>query len=200
LKKLKIWNNEEEKKIITTSKGEAKTTTKTSVLLSLSLLLLVFILGFIFSNYLKVDAQLLPIPPLSTDKKADNNNGKAIGNDHQPPIIQILTNELIQGKNVFRVKIIEGSGIKSCEVKYSDHGSIKTADCVYDKNNVYKTLINANAPSQAVEIYARDPNGNSATIIKNLSVKGQLTALDFISNMVSHLLHSFRLDYMIYYL
>src|SRR5207248_5085273 len=117
-----------------------------SSLLSLSsILLLLFafisIVGFsIFSNYLKVDAQLLPIPPLSTDKKDDNNNGKAIGNDHQPPIIQILTNELIQGKNVFRAKVIDESGIKSCEVKYSNHGSIKTADCVYDQNSVYKTL------------------------------------------------------------
>src|SRR5438270_13008000 len=86
LKKSKIWNNEE--KIITIPNGGKKKKTKTSVSLSLSLssllslssiLLLLFafisIVGFsIFSNYLKVDAQLLPIPPLSTDKKDDNNN------------------------------------------------------------------------------------------------------------------------------
>ena len=107
--------------------------------------------------------------------------------------MQILTNKLVQGKNVFKVKIIEESGIKSCEIRYISSESFKTTECVYDKNNTYKALISAAAPSQTVQVYAKDPNGNSATGVKNFIVSPQPAILDQISNIFSHLLRSLHL-------
>ena len=155
---------------------------------------LTIVLGFfIFSNYIKTDAQLIPIPSPFTDTKVDNNKSNAVANDHKPPMMQILTNKLVQGKNVFKVKIIEESGIKSCEIRYISYESFKTTECVYDKNNTYKALISAAAPSQTVQVYAKDPNGNSATGVKNFIVSPQPAILDQISNIFSHLLRSLHL-------
>jgi hypothetical protein len=181
LKKLKALNKENHRIIFSGWKR-------------LLLLSLTTVLGcIIFSNYIKADAQLIPIPPLSTDTKVDNNKSNAFGNDHKPPMMQILTDKLTQGKNVFKVKIIDESGIKSCEIRYINYGSIKTTNCVYDKNDIYKALISAAAPSQTVQVYAKDPNGNSATGVKNFIVSPQPAILDQISNIFSHLLRSLHL-------
>jgi hypothetical protein len=179
LKKLKTLNRENQRI------GGKKT------LLSLGLILWFFAL----SNYIKADAQFLPIPPSTTDLKVDDNKNNATENDHEPPIIQILTNKLIQGKNVLRVKISDQSGIKSCEIHYISHESIKTVDCVNDQNDVYKALISAAVPSETIQVYAKDPNGNSATGVKKLIVNPQLTIPDQISNMLSSLVHNLHLNY-----
>ena len=164
-----------------------------------SLLFFTLALGFLISSitYTKVCAQLFPMPPLFKDKKTDNDNheGRIIRNDQQPPTIQFLTTNLTQGKNVLRLKITDQSGIMQCEIKYATNaanGKPKTADCVYDHDNIYKSLISSNPPSQVVEVYATDPNGNSATTIKNFVVTKQTTLSSFFSSIFSSLLHSFK--------
>ncbi len=153
------------------------------------------VLGFsVIINCIEVDAQLTSItPPPPAQTKVDNNQGHAVRNDHKPPMMQILTNKLGQGKNVFKVKITDESGIKSCEILYISYGRNKIADCVYDDNNIYKALISAAAPSQTVQVYAKDPNGNSATGVKNFIVNPQPAVLGEISDIFLHLLHSLNL-------
>jgi hypothetical protein len=154
---------------------------------------ILLILGFsIFSNYAKIYAQLLPMPPLFTDKKTDSDKGNTGRNDHQPPIVQFLTSKLTQGKNVFRIKIIDESGIKSCEIKYTNRGIFRTTDCVYDQNSIYKSLISATPPSQTVQVYARDFNGNSVTTIKNLNVNPGPSLPGFLSNIFATLFHNYH--------
>ncbi len=164
-----------------------------------NLLFFTLALGFLICSitYTKVYAQLFPMPPLFKDKKIDNDNNerRIIRNDEQPPTIQFLTTKLTQGKNVLRLKINDQSGIMQCEIRYAtneSNGRLKTADCVDDHDNIYKSLISSNPPSQVIQVYATDPNGNSATTIKNFVVTKQPTLSSFFSSIFSSLLHSFK--------
>jgi hypothetical protein len=158
--------------------------------------LIIILVVFVFGNYVDANAQLIPIPSLSSEKQVQNKiniNSTAIKNDHKAPVMQILTTKLIQGKNVFKVKITDESGIKSCEIRYNGYGSAKIADCVYDDKNIYKSLISAAPPSQSVQVYAKDPNGNSATGVKTFIVGPRSQMLDQISDTFSQLLRDLHL-------
>ncbi|HJT47090.1 MAG TPA: hypothetical protein VJ729_02820 [Nitrososphaeraceae archaeon] len=150
---------------------------------------------FVFTKYVEVNAQLIPIPSMSSVTQVQNKNinTTTIKNDHKAPEMQILTTKLIEGKNVFRVKITDESGIKSCEIRYNGYASVKLADCVYDSNNIYKSLISAAPPSQTVQVYVKDPNGNSATGVKTFVVSPRPHMLDQISQTFSIVLRDLHL-------
>jgi len=107
-------------------------------------------------------AQLMPIPPPMPDTKMVQNvqQGK---DDHKPPVIEVLTKDLKQGKNVFKVKITDASGIGLREVKFVQNGAIRIADLVKDYDNVYKTIVTVQPPSAVIVINVEDGNGNRAT-------------------------------------
>jgi hypothetical protein len=65
-----------------------------------------------------------------------------------------------------RLNIASEACINNCKVVYVRDGAKKVVDCVNDHNTVYKALIDADPPSQTVEIYARDIYGDS-THLKN---------------------------------
>jgi hypothetical protein len=134
--------------------------------------------SFIFNNTQTV-AQLFPIPPAMPDTKTTQTIplGK---NDHKPPMIEILTKYLYQGKNVFKVKLTDESGFKLREVKYVQNGLIKTTGLVRDQNDVYKALIVAQPPSAVVVVNADDIYGNRATSAKSFNV---LAAQDIFSQL-----------------
>ncbi|MGC2573629.1 MAG: hypothetical protein WA364_19105 [Candidatus Nitrosopolaris sp.] len=107
---------------------------------------------------------------------------------HEPPKVELLTKDLKQGKNVIRVNITSEAGINNCKVVYVRDSAKKVVDCVNDHNTVYKALINADPPSQTVEIYARDIYGDSTDNIEKLNVIPQPPILDLIWNSLSHIL------------
>ena len=134
--------------------------------------------SFICNNTQAV-AQLFPIPPAMPDTKTAQTSplGK---NDHKPPIIEILTKYLYQGKNVFKVKLTDESGFRLREVKYVQNGLIKTTGLVRDQNDVYKALIVAQPPSAVVVVNVDDTYGNRATSAKSFNV---LAAQDVFSQL-----------------
>jgi hypothetical protein len=81
-------------------------------------------------------------------------------NDRAPPQIEILTTELHEGKNVFKVRIIDESSLRAREVKYVHNGQLRVDGLFRDQNNVYKALIDIQPPSRVVMVTASDANGN----------------------------------------
>src|SRR5918998_2432209 len=81
-------------------------------------------------------------------------------NDRAPPQIEILTTELHEGKNVFKVRIIDESSLRTREVKYVHDGELRVDGLFRDQNNVYKALIDIQSPSRMVMVTAGDANGN----------------------------------------
>jgi hypothetical protein len=81
-------------------------------------------------------------------------------NDRAPPQIEILTTELHEGKNVFKVRITDESSLRTREVKYVHNGQLRVDGLFRDQNNVYKALIDIQPPSRVVMVTAGDANGN----------------------------------------
>lgn len=131
----------------------------------------------VLSNCINVNAQLGLTPSPYYYPRA-----------HEPPKVEVLTKELKQGKNVIRVNITSEAGISNCKIDYVIKSIKKVVDCVNDHNTVYKALIDADPPSQTVEIYARDIYGDSTDNIEKLNVVPQPPILDLIWNSLSHIL------------
>jgi hypothetical protein len=119
-------------------------------------------------DFKSADAQLLPIPGLFQSKTSEKD--KAAANDYQPPEITLVTEKLNAGKNVFKIRISDNSNIDFCTIKYVKNGAVNTNDCVYDRADLYKSLIEATSAEQRIEIHAEDGNGNSATRVVKLPV------------------------------
>lgn len=116
-------------------------------------------------------AQFVPLPPPSPSSSSNTADPKNIApDDHKAPIIDVITPNLKAGKNVFKVKLTDESGIQLGDIKYVHNGQIKVIDLVKDINDVYKALIDIQPPSRIVVIEAGDPNGNIATVVKEFSV------------------------------
>jgi hypothetical protein len=77
---------------------------------------------------------------------------------------------MIEGANVFRVKIEDKSDIKIAEITYVQNDQIVTQGLVRDPNNIYKALVAAHLPSSVVGISAVDTDGKTAAVVKVLSV------------------------------
>lgn len=90
--------------------------------------------------------------------------------DNKPPLIEFVTTELKEGKNVFRIKINDESALKFSEINYLKNGEIKIESLVHDKNDIYKALISVHPPSIVLVINAGDIYGNKASFSQTIKV------------------------------
>src|SRR5918997_5087422 len=104
-------------------------------------------------------AQSIPmLPPPFPESSPEQE--RVAPNDREPPVIEILTTELHEGKNVFKVRITDESSLRTREVKYVHDGQLRVDGLFRDQNNVFKALIDIQAPSRVVMVTASDANGN----------------------------------------
>ena len=104
-------------------------------------------------------AQSIPmLPPPFPESSPEQE--RVAPNDRAPPVIEILTTELYEGKNVFKVRITDDSSLRTREVKYVHDGQLRVDGLFRDQNNVYKALIDIQPPSRVVMVTASDANGN----------------------------------------
>jgi hypothetical protein len=112
-----------------------------------------------FSAVKSGSAQSIPmLPPPFPENSPEQE--KIAKNDRAPPQIEILTTELHEGKNVFKARITDDSSLRTREVKYVHNGQLRVDGLFRDQNNVYKALIDIQAPSRVVMVTAGDANGN----------------------------------------
>ena len=91
-------------------------------------------------------------------------------NDTNSPIVEVLTTSLIEGGNVFRVKITDKAPITTAQITFVQNGQLVTQGLVRDPNNIYKALIDAHLPSAVVVTSAVDVHGKTASVVKYLNV------------------------------
>jgi hypothetical protein len=151
------------------------------------LLLMVLLLPLAASH---ASAQSIPLPPPSPSNSGENT--KIAPNDRVPPNIQILTTELDEGKNVFRVKITDDSSLQVREIKFVQNGQLTSTGLFRDQNDVYKALIDIHSPSRVVEVTASDANGNVASTFREYDVKSTPNMLTQILNALSQIPHTIQ--------
>jgi hypothetical protein len=131
---------------------------------------ILMVFGFlIFVCNIQAAAQIIPIPPPMPGMEIVVKDHH-VRNDNRAPVIEFLTKELRQGKNVFKVKITDESSIRLREIKYTQNGEIMIGGLVRDQNNVFKALIVATPPSAVIVVNADDIYGNKATAATSISV------------------------------
>jgi hypothetical protein len=104
--------------------------------------------------------------------------------DNVPPVIQFVTTELADGKNVLKVNVTDSSEIRLREVSFVDDGEIRTETLVYEGNNIYKALVDVNPPSAVVVISVDDVAGNEASLAKSIPVKESQSIISRILDML----------------
>jgi hypothetical protein len=135
-------------------------------------------------------AQFVPVPPPSPSTSPSTSERKNLApDDHKAPIIDVITSSLKAGKNVFKAKLTDESGIQLGDIKYVHNGQIKVVDLVKDINDVYKALVDIQPPSNVVVIEAGDPNGNRATVVKEYSVSPASNIIQDIGDFFSGILN-----------
>jgi hypothetical protein len=128
-------------------------------------------------------AQPFPIPPpLQSGFEEEEHIAEG---DKTPPQIEILTDELTSGKNVFRVKITDESSLRIREVRYIQDGQFRTEGLFRDQNDVYKALIDIQPPSRIVVVTAGDAAGNIATEHGEFEIAGRQDIFMEITNFLS---------------
>jgi hypothetical protein len=149
-------------------------------------------------NTVNVSAQLVPPPPampnLNSQKDlADNEvRTRQLPTGFQPPTIEILTKVLKEGKNVIRVNVSSEAEINYCIISFPKEDEKRIVDCVQDKGSVYKGLIDANPPSQTVEVHAKDIYGDSAFGVERINVVPQGSVLNQVWNLFQGLYSTLR--------
>ncbi|HET7283970.1 MAG TPA: hypothetical protein VFI70_04725 [Nitrososphaeraceae archaeon] len=134
---------------------------------------LCFFIGFSISvNDQHADAQITPIPPPAQQPKATplHLEPGQLKNDTNSPTLEVLTKSLIEGGNVFRVKITDEAPITTAQVTFVQNGQLVTQGLVRDPNNIYKALIYVHSPSAVVVSSAFDVHGKTASVVKYLNV------------------------------
>ena len=130
-----------------------------------------FLSDFLYPKTNSTKAQLIPIPPPVQQPKStplDLEPSQAKNDTTISPTIEVLTTSLLEGGNVFRVKITDKSAIINAEITFVQNGQLVTQGLVRDPNNVYKTLIYAHLPSAVVVTSAFDVHGKTASVVKYL--------------------------------
>lgn len=128
-------------------------------------------------------AQSIPmLPPPFPESSPEQE--RVAPNDRAPPLIEILTPELYEGKNVFKVRITDDSSLRTREVKYVHDGQLRVDGLFRDQNNVYKALIDISPPSRVVTVTASDANGNIVSDYKEYEIS---RPRDLISQMMDRL-------------
>jgi hypothetical protein len=113
-------------------------------------------------------AQPIPVPPPFPESSPEET--KIAENDRDPPKIEVLTTELHEGKNVYRVRITDESSLAVREVKYVQNGQLRVDGLYRDQNDVYKALVDIKQPSRIVVITVGDANGNMASTYREYDV------------------------------
>ena len=153
----------------------------------LSVVLLLLMISMSAIRY--ASAQSIPFlpPPFPENRPQEE---RKVENDRTPPKIEILTNELHEGKNVFRVRISDDSSLSTREVKYVHEGQLREDGLFRDQNDVYKALIDIKRPSRIVEVMAGDTNGNIASDFREYEItKSQdifRDIIDLLSQVVTY--------------
>ncbi len=130
-------------------------------------------------------AQSFPIPPPLPG--SSDQSERVAPNDKTPPKIEILTEKLHAGMNVFEVRITDDSSLKVREVKFVHDGQFKTEGLFRDRDDIYKGLVDIQAPSRIVVVTAGDAAGNMATAYKEYEIQGSPDILSAIQDMFSKL-------------
>jgi hypothetical protein len=136
-------------------------------------------------------AQSIPtLPPPFPESSPEEE--RAVPNDRAPPEIEILTTELHEGKNVFKVRITDDSSLRTREVKYVHNGQIRVDGLFRDQNNVYKALIDIQQPSRVVMVTAGDANGNIVSDYKEYEITKAQDIFTQIMDRLSQTLNYFQ--------
>jgi hypothetical protein len=136
-------------------------------------------------------AQPMPlVPPPFPEKRPEDE--KIAQNDTTPPKIEILTTELHEGKNVFKVRITDDSSLRTREVKYVHDGQLRVDGLFRDQNNVYKALIDIDSPSRIVEVTAGDANGNIVSAVGEYEISKSQDIFRQIIDVVSQVINYFQ--------
>ena len=153
----------------------------------MSIWVYIFVAAFSLVTTQSATAQLVPLPPPSPDSNTIDQTNQA-PNDNKAPVIEPLTSEIKAGKNVFKVRISDESGLQLGQIKYVHDGKIVTAALVKEQNDVYKALIDIQPPSRIIVIDAEDQNGNRATVVKEYSILPGADLLKGIENFFSSMI------------
>ena len=153
--------------------------------------LLLVIVVIVVSGERYAGAQTIPLlPPPFPENNPDEE--RLAENDRTPPHIEILTTELHEGKNVFKVRITDESSLQTREVKYVHNGQLRVDGLFRDQNNVYKALIDIQPPSRIVTVTAGDANGNMASDFREYEITGSQDIFSQIMDRISQTLNFFQ--------
>jgi hypothetical protein len=136
-------------------------------------------------------AQSFPMlpPPFPENSPQEE---RIVENDRAPPQVEILTTELHEGKNVFKVKITDESSLRTREVKYVHNGQLRVDGLFRDQNNVYKALIDIEPPSRIVLVTAGDANGNMVSDFREYQITESQDILTQVIGRLSQMLDYFQ--------
>ena len=132
-----------------------------------------FFIGFSISeNEQLAKAQLVPIPLLVQQPETTHPNFEAsqLNNSTSSAMIQVLSTSLIEGRDVFRVKITDKSDITNAEIVYIRNGQLVAQELTREPNNIYKALIDPHLPSTVVVTNVVELDGKTASVVKVLNV------------------------------
>jgi len=153
--------------------------------------LLLVIVAIVESEERYAGAQTIPLlPPPFPENNPDEE--RLAENDRTPPHIEILTTELHEGKNVFKVRITDESSLQTREVKYVHNGQLRVDGLFRDQNNVYKALIDIQPPSRIVTVTAGDANGSMASDFREYEITGSQDIFSQIMDRISQTLNFFQ--------
>ena len=107
-------------------------------------------------------------------------------------MIEILTTELHEGKNVFRVRITDDSSLRTREIKYVHDGQLRVDGLFRDQNDVYKALIDIYPPSRIVTVTAGDANGNIVSDFEEYEITKPQDIFSQIMDRLSQTLNYFQ--------
>jgi hypothetical protein len=138
-----------------------------------------------------VFAQSFPMlpPPFPENSPQEE---RIVENDRSPPQVEILTTELHEGKNVFKVRITDESSLRTREVKYVHNGQLRVDGLFRDQNNVYKALIDIEPPSRIVVVTAGDANGNMVSDFREYEITESQDILTQVMDRLSLMLDYFQ--------
>ena len=140
-------------------------------------------------------AQSIPMVPPPFPENSPQEE-RIAENDRAPPQLEILTMELHEGKNVFKVRITDESSLRTREVKYVHDGQLRVDGLFRDQNNVYKALIDIESPSRIVVVTAGDANGNIISDFRQYEITESqdifIQVMDRLSQMLDYFRNLFR--------
>lgn len=136
-------------------------------------------------------AQSIPVVPPPFPESSPQEE-RIVENDRAPPKVEILTTELHEGKNVFKVRITDDSSLRTREVKYVHNGQLRIDGLFRDQNNVYKALIDIQSPSRIVMVTAGDANGNIVSDFREYEITESQDIFTRVMSRLSQMLAYFQ--------